>query len=268
MPSTKRVNTQGLRHLATTGPRPGARLRPSWKAPALQPTAVTPIAFFREKGFPLAFQDQDLQHHFQHATAFHTDQPCPSAEDLWQARLGELSRFKTRRIVAHVGACSHCAEDWRLVQFQQRQDGLTPADRPGFSRTWTTLAAAVFLTAAGLWLVHDRLVRPEPTPVWRGEYQPGDLISQQHGGTVAREACLLAWSVQKPAPAVSHYAVRVSTEDIFEVLLVADDLIAPHITIPPERLAALPTGTRLTWQVTVFFENGNQASQVFHAQLD
>ncbi len=216
----------------------------------------------------MAYQDQELQHHFQQSATFYPDQPCPSPEDLWHARLGRRSTSRTRRIVAHLGTCNRCAEDWRLIQYQQRRDGLAPADRPSFSRAWTSLAAAVFLTATGLWLVKDRFSLPEPTPIMRGEHQAGTLISLQQDAALRREACLLSWSVQAPAPPVSHYAVRVSTQDIFEVVFVADALVEPQITIPNERLAALPTGTQLTWRVTVYFENGTQASQVFHGRLD
>lgn len=216
----------------------------------------------------MAFQDQELQHQFRLAAALHPGRPCPAPEDLWQARLGELTPSRTRRIVAHVSACSCCAEDWRLVQYQQRKDGLAPAQRPGFARNWTTLAAAVFLTATGLWLVQDRLNTPEPTPVFRGEHLAGNLTSQQHDAVISRTACLLSWSHKAPTATVSHYAVRVSTDNIFEVVFVADNLDEPRITIPSEKLASLPAGTRLTWQVTVYFEDGNQRSQVFHAQLD
>ncbi|CAM2011423.1 zf-HC2 domain-containing protein [Acanthopleuribacter pedis] len=216
----------------------------------------------------MGFHDSELQHHFQQAAAVAPDQSCPTAEDLWRARLGELSPGRTRRIAAHLRTCSGCAEDWRLVQFQQRQDGMNPARPIGQSRAWTTLAAAVLLTAAGFWLVQHRVERAEPTRVMRGEQQPGDLISRQQGAALSREACLLAWSVQTPAPPVSHYAVRVSTDDIFEVVFAAKNLSEPRITIPPQRLAALPRGTALTWRVTVYFENGTQVSRVFHARLD
>jgi len=174
---------------------------------------------------------------------------CPAPETIWAAVHGELPPGELRDVVDHTVACPACAEDWRLAVEVEREAASTEdvgrAAAPLLgSRRWVRLAplaaaaAAIVLLVVGLPLTQHRsepTLREGPTVVSRLE----------DGQALPRTHCRLAWS----GPAGATYEVEVHTL-IGKSLDTARGLTATEYLVPEAKLAGVPSGTRLEWQVT------------------
>jgi len=191
----------------------------------------------------------------------HPGADCPGPEQLWAAVTGELPTRLRRKLVDHVSTCPACAEAWRLARELAPAAEFGGAAEPwtgrlasilGLPWSWNRAvlagaAAAVVLSAA----VTVRFMAPgpaaplEPTPPYRNP----NLVRIQSllppGEPLSREQPLLRWSA---GPEGSEYAVTVTTEDLRQVVSVRA-LKAAQLRIPTARLAGLPPGTKLLWQV-------------------
>jgi hypothetical protein len=168
---------------------------------------------------------------------------CPPPETIWAAVHGELPPGELRDVVDHTAICPACAEDWRLAVEVERE-GTVRADPPlAYPRRWVRLAplaaaaAAIVLLVVGLPLLHHD-----------GEFNPlggRKVVSQLAAGAVlARGNCLLVWK----GPPGATYDVEVRTL-IGTSLDTAHGLTATRYRVPEAKLADVPPGTRLEWQV-------------------
>lgn len=185
---------------------------------------------------------------------------CPPAERILAAVAGELPPAELRDLLAHVAACPACAEDWRLAAELERSAGEGrkvadfPTTAPGRSRlgrlaAWgASVAAAVVLVVVGLLpgLHGDR------SAVLRGTREGPKLEAAE---ILSREACVLRWS---PLPGAT-YDLDVQTEDGRHVEQ-RPGLTTRQYRIPPARLAEIPAGSMLTWQVTANLPGGHHLS--------
>jgi hypothetical protein len=179
-------------------------------------------------------------------------------ERIWRAVAGELPAAERRELVDRMATDPACAEAWRVADELWRAsqvEGATGAAhhvRP-WTRSWLATAAVLMLgVTIGLvsWLNRphgDEFRDP-------GGYVIESLVPSET--PLSRDAFRLRWS---PAPQGSHYQVRVTTEDL-RVLATAEDLIVPELVVERDRLAGLPPGTRVLWQVDVALPSGERVS--------
>jgi hypothetical protein len=183
---------------------------------------------------------------------------CPTPETLWSAVRGELPPEPMGEVLDHVAACAACAEDWRLAAELNRQEeraAMVPGKViQGRFGQWRPLAAAAAL-AAGLLIAVGvyRAQQPVQEPTYREVQHAGihSLLSQ--GQALPRQAAVLRWS---PLPGAVSYDVQVSTEDL-QPVAAAKGQTATEYRVPESALAALPSGTRLLWQVDAVRPDGS-----------
>ena len=193
---------------------------------------------------------------------------CPETDRIWQAVAGELNASDTSQIVDHVAGCHACAQAWRIAREMAPPATSEAADssdrdarRPGGSRSirWIALAAALVATVVGiqLWMPERGVERSG------GEREIQSLLTEEV--PLARDRFVLRWrSDEEP----TSYRVVVTTEDL-EPVATGEDLEAASYTVPAERLAALPKGTRLLWRVEATWpEGGPTWSPTYVAILD
>ena len=198
--------------------------------------------------------------------------PCPPADDIWTAARGEGDATAVRRIALHVAECGACTVAWRLAVEMAR---VVPPARAGrepeaASRRWRRIAsigAAAALAAglAGLFVIDARRfpARPE-VGVYRTAAPVEVRALVPDGAVLPRHDMRLRWTA---GPEGSRYVVRVFTEDLTSIAE-ADGLAAPEYVVPESRLAGLPAGARLLWQVTVVPPGGDRfTSPTFAVRL-
>jgi hypothetical protein len=187
---------------------------------------------------------------------------CPAPDRIWGAVRRELPLHERQAIIDHTIECPTCAEAWRLAM-ELGQDAPAPGVAPPKSATdpnkpvtWTMMrAAATVLLAVGLGFT-VWFFRPSVGPVVR-EPSPGVIQSLvKEGEPLPREGFWLRWS---SGSAGERYEVTVTTADL-DVIVTARGLERPEYRIPPERLAALPSGARLLWRVVAQTPDGGTIS--------
>ena len=201
---------------------------------------------------------------------------CPGAERIWDALHGGLPPEDRRTIIDHTARCPACAEAWRLareigggaapaaVHATAGQAGVGPVHGTGWRR-WVPLAAAAALVVVVGLVLRQGPVRDEQPP----QYRTGDeaalrsLLPEET--PLPRSACLLRWS---DGPEGARYNVEVATADL-EVIARARGLEQPEFTVPADRLADLPPGTKLLWRVEATLPDGRMiATPTFFARLE
>lgn len=210
-----------------------------------------------------AFADADVR----------TSGPCPPADEIWAAARGEGDAAGARQVALHVAECGACTVAWRLAVEVARVTPPADLDRRTEStpssrwRRIASVGAAAALAAglAGLFVIDARRFPARPdVGVYRAA-APAEVRSLLPDGAVLpRSEVHLRWTA---GPEGSRYIVRVFTEDLTSVAE-AGDLAAPEYLVPESRLAGLPAGARLLWQVTVVPPEGDRfTSPTFAVRL-
>ncbi len=176
---------------------------------------------------------------------------CPPPETIWAAVHGELPPGALRDIVDHIAICPACAEDWRLAVEVEREAQATAAGAWGrvaspvlYPRRWLRLAPLVAAAAAIVALVVGLpITRHGEEPSRGGGHVTSPLVEGQE---LPRDHCLLAWSGPKDAT----YDIEVHTLLGPNLIPEARGLRAREYLVPKSRLADIPPGTRLEWQIT------------------
>jgi hypothetical protein len=202
--------------------------------------------------------DDALRQAFQSVMAS-SAQEC-TADDVdrvWRALEGELPAAERRSLVARLATEPALAEAWRLAHHLRRTslvgDASAAPRRP--SRAWSmssVAAAAVLVLAVAVGVM---LRRDGSTDATFRAGEPNAIEALTDGDAVLpREAFRLRWS---PGPQDSRYDVRATTESL-DLLAAATDLGAPEWVIDPARLAGVPSGARILWQVEVLLPGGER----------
>jgi len=129
---------------------------------------------------------------------------CPDSSMLARLADGRIWPWQRRRLVAHLGRCTACADDYQVVS--RARAGLTDA-LAGFETPTTSLRPALIgLATAGLVALAVVLVAPPERPVF-------DHGMASHSGSVERadpspEADVLFSSNFDHAPAESRALFR------------------------------------------------------------
>jgi hypothetical protein len=187
-------------------------------------------------------------------------------ERIWKAVSGELPVEERRRVVERVARDPVFAEAWRVAQELWRASGGSVQDVPprrlsNWSPAWIAAAAVVVLAAGAALVVRDR--SPEGDTFRGGN---GYVVQPTVAGepTIPRDAFVLRWTA---GPEGTRYEVRVTTEEV-QVVFTAADVTTPQVTVPAERLAQLPAGSRVLWQVEATLPSGDSvSSQTFAARV-
>lgn len=192
-------------------------------------------------------------------------------ERVWKAVAGELAPDERRDVIDRVALDPAYAEAWRVASELLRASGArvgggtpdeerTRATGPSLSRSSYLLAAAASLLVGFVGLLLPRLL-PPPEPAYRG----GPIAPlTARAESLPRDAFRLRWE----GPQGARFDLRVTTEDL-SPLATATDLSTPEYVVPPERLAALPSGARILWQVEARLVDGTLIrSETFIAALE
>lgn len=111
----------------------------------------------------MKLSESELQQLYRRMTARRAGAPsdCPGEELIMRAAANDLSAAEQDRIAAHIGRCSDCAREYRIVRSVREVDPeVHEANRAGAlgSRAWAVAAAAVIaiLLSAVTWLAIAR----------------------------------------------------------------------------------------------------------------
>lgn len=192
---------------------------------------------------------------------------CPQPERIWAAARGALHGAERDALLDHVASCSACAEDWRLALELMRGErgGATvlPMRRP-LARRWAPLVPAVAAAALLVVVGVDMKERRDERVVvaMRGDEQ--GAIQSLIDEPLPRDRALLRWS----GPPGAVYDVSVRTEDLGTELARARGLTAPEYLIPRDKLATVPAGAKIVWQIEAALPEGErQSSPTFVTEL-
>lgn len=207
---------------------------------------------------------------------------CPAPERIWAAAHGELPPAEAREVVDHTAGCPACAEDWRLAVSLGGEDAARAGDaapaeearpvRPSapvlaFPRRRSLYASLAGLAAAACLLVAVVVQQRMHAP-GSGIYREGtetelrSLLPAE--ASLPRERFLLRWSDLGPD---ATYDLQVSTQAL-QPVATRRDLTEPMYLVPADRLARLPRGTRLLWQVEATLPDGQSlTSETFTTSL-
>lgn len=194
---------------------------------------------------------------------------CPTAERIWAAAWGEAPLEDRREVVDHLATCPACAEAWRLAREIGREQDSSAADggRSKEERPWLRpvllAAAALFVAVIGLQVV-DWQRTPDDA-----QYRDGatDAIVSLVPEDVPqpRNSLVLQWRAPEGSVA---YDLRL-TDTSLGLLARARDLSEPSFRVPPDRLATVPDGATLLWQVEAIFPDGSRlVSATFLVRID
>jgi hypothetical protein len=225
--------------------------------------------------------DARLQEAFTSLTDLPTLEPSDDLrEQIWLAVSGDLPPAERRALVDRMATDAAVAEAWRVAYEMWRV--LQPAHpsrvfvrgsiarHPPY-RAWTRgstrvephysgwtsrviAAAATVIVAATIGVVS--LLNRTPADEFRAS--PGYAVTSTLPANtpLPRDQFHLRWT---PAPEGSRYQLRVTSEDL-QVLATASDLATPEFVVPVARLAALPGGATVFWQVDVTLPTGGRVT--------
>jgi hypothetical protein len=192
---------------------------------------------------------------------------CPSAEGIWAAVRGEVSRRMARKIARHAISCPACTEAWRLardVSEEAFSDEILSetARRP---RRWAfAAAAAAAMVVIGVTVFQFSFRENRSTPTYRSDASGvlESLIPSE--SAVPRSGFVLKWSGLEGA----RYDVVVGNEDL-RPLAEARSLETAQYRVSPEALAGLPGGARVLWRVVAELPDGRRvSSQTFANEVE
>jgi hypothetical protein len=195
---------------------------------------------------------------------------CPEPEELWAAARGELPPDRLRRVGLHATTCPACAEAWQLARElgSAVEPRVVPFDlarrRRRLRRQWVggLVAAAAAVLVVVLLPNQDPILPPAEAPM-RGEQEIVRPVIA-HDAPLPRSDFVLEWQ----GPRGSRYDLRVATEEL-RVLDEAFGLDRPRYVVPPGRLAGLPAGSRIVWQIHATLPDGRRvASRSFVQRVE
>lgn len=181
---------------------------------------------------------------------------CPPASRLWQAAAGELPSREVEELTDHVTTCLLCGPLWEMARELQAGSarvaaaGASREVRPEGGGWWRygRVAAALLVLTAALALLWPRGLDPGVPPSdLRGDGSGLELGLPEQ---LPREDFRLRW---QGGPAGSVYSVLVvwSTAERQQVLDRQQGLEAAEYRVPPEKLVAVPSGSKLRITVGV-----------------
>lgn len=187
-------------------------------------------------------------------TRLQGNEPCPSAEQIWDAQKGLLSAEQTHNIIDHTSRCGSCAEEWRLAEALMPQDadsGKTGGKLvrfPVLVPAAALVVAAVLVLAFGLQFSGSQNIPPAEV-TYRDPGASSQIVSLiASGASLPRDAFALKWDHQGKGNIT--YDLKVQTESLEEVLMVSR-LEQSEYLLDSSTLEGLPSGTKLLWQVVV-----------------
>lgn len=217
-------------------------------------------------------------------------QDCPPAEEVWHAVAGELEPQTLETLLDHVATCPVCAEAWDLARELQaeaaaetgeetgEETGATPVADPlarwgvgppandedeSYWRPWLQVAAlVVVLLGAAVLLPRGFLPDEAPPSVYRGDERP--LAALTPGDEPQpKDALVLRWTPWQ-ADGPVRYEVRLYHETA-EATWLLMRLVGERTTleVPPGKVAHIPVGTRLLWEVVVL-RDGEEVARRTH----
>lgn len=202
----------------------------------------------------------------------HVVERCPEDGQIYDAANGYADVDQRRNIVAHTATCATCAESWRMARGlgqmaldNPHSDQAPHAFKPQRAKVQVTqwlagaAVAAVLLLAVGISLYEER--PGEVAPIMRSGAQ-GTLSSTVAGALDAQQEITLQWQLEPQVEGVT-YQVKVTTEDIFNVIFQVRDLNQSSVTIPAEALANVPSGSQIIWQVIATYPDGTSQKATF-----
>jgi hypothetical protein len=194
---------------------------------------------------------------------------CPDAERIWLSAQSELEPAENKQILLHVASCAACSLAWRVAQdLGPGTAGAQPASgmRRGGPRLWIGLAAAAVLVAAiGLGVVFRPGPTETPGTVYRTQEDTWLRSALEEGAALPREDFVLVW---EEGPEGTLYDVLVTTASL-DPLAQGAGLKVAEYRVPPEALAALPSGSTVLWQVTARLRDGRRVeSESFFARVE
>ena len=230
------------------------------------------------------------------ANAEQSDQGTVDDERIWRAVRGELSQKERHAVIEEMAHDPAMAESWRIAKALSNELGdvvVTADSRPGaedvedatpqVSGTETTrvvpaavtprpwirrqrwgvgLTAAAALLALSIGLSQSPW-ETGPTSEYRQASEDEVVSLLDDGERLPRQGFTLRWSAADDA----RYRLRLLTPDL-QVLLDVDDLESNEYRVEAERLSAMPSGSRLLWQVDAHLPDGRQlTSATFFAEV-
>lgn len=187
----------------------------------------------------------------------------PASERIWAARHGELTIEERREVVDHVALCAQCAESWRLAgelgspseaeadEVEWRRPAVVlPFRRRVWSEGLRWAAAAVLVLAVGFSFENWR---DQPKVLVRGEDEVAVESLVEEDKPLPRADFVLRWSAVEGAT----YRIEVTDEDL-DPIDSAEKLTEPRYKVAAEKLAPLPAGARVFWQVEVQKNDGRK----------
>jgi hypothetical protein len=177
-------------------------------------------------------------------------------ERIWLAVSGELPPAERRALIDRMATDAACAEAWRVAHemwLAHQPSGVLLPWR--HSTSWTSpwlAAAATFLVVSAIGIVS--IFNDAPADEFRAS--PGYVVTSRVPADtpLPRNEFLLQWT---SAAEGSRYQLRVTTEDL-QVLATVTDLTATQFVVPSARLAALPDGASVFWQVDALLPTGER----------
>jgi hypothetical protein len=188
-------------------------------------------------------------------------------ERIWRAVSGTLPAAERREVVDRIAENPASAEAWQIAQqFWHTSGGEAAIEIEDRRRSrlllkqpaWLAAAAALFVViGVGLsrWSTEDTFRDPDQQIV--ESLVPSDA-------TLPRDAFRLSWT---PATQGSRYEVRMTTEDL-RVLSIVADLTESELLVEPSALSSVAAGGRVLWQVVATLPGGERTtSQTFVARV-
>jgi hypothetical protein len=213
----------------------------------------------------MKWTDAELREDFQEATRPPGSRAdCIAHELLVEAAAGDADRSTRREIAAHLGKCSSCAQEYRLMRATRAfaEEASPPRPRaltirvPLWRRPVVWAAAAAAAVAVLILPVALRDPGGPRAPVLREEEAavPRSLVANAEG--LPRDRFVLRWSA---APLGSRYSVVVSARDLTP-LYEQSGLTKAEVVVPAADLASVRPGDEIIWMVTTLLPDGRRLS--------
>jgi hypothetical protein len=168
-------------------------------------------------------------------------------------------------VVERVAVDPACAEAWRVaheLQESQREElsAVVPLKPRSWTPAWLGLAAGlVAIVGIGMFQITRA-----PVDTYRTETRYVIESPVSSDAALPRDAFVLRWT---PGPDGTLYQVSVTTEDLM-VLTTARDISVAEYRVPVDRLAKVPAGSRVLWQIVASLPGGERvSSQTFVARI-
>ncbi len=209
-------------------------------------------------------------------------------ERIWRAVRGELSREERHAVIEETARNPAMAESWRiakalsdelgdLVTADQRlgaeedaevsaRQTATPswvATRPWVRRhQWSLGFAVAAMLALSIGLSQSPWM-PGSVSQYRQATQDEVVSLLAEGERLPRQDFTLRWSAIEDA----RYRLRLLTPQL-QVLLDVDDLGTNEYRVAAQQLSAIPSGSRLLWQIDAHLPDGRRlTSATFFAEM-